>query len=382
MGSTPMPGPKSAHRADCMLPSPEDLASPDVAPAPLAGESRGRVWLRVGAAVAGVALFGWTMRDLDASRLRDLLTAVGVAGLLVLVPQALGSLLHAAAWRELLAALGTRVPLFALTRVFLGSEGARMAMPAGAAVGESVAAWQVKTRFGVTWTRALASLAAKKAWVLCTHALSLVILFAVGRHALDRLAQNLPAGEWLRAVLWGMTLALAISGGLTLALLGSRRAARAIAGAVSRLPFTRAQAWGAARANDPEAKAAAVIPLRAHVSSGALLFGQWLTEFAETWLLLRVLGVQVTLTEALAIELGGSLVRAAAFVVPGGLGVTDASYVGMLSALGVPAATEVGAGFVLLKRAKEIFFIAIGLGALARTPALPALLHPVTGERS
>jgi uncharacterized membrane protein YbhN (UPF0104 family) len=364
-----------------MSPSPQTLAATEAAAPPPAEQGRRRTWLRAGAAVAGVALFVWTMRDLDGARLHVLLRAVGLAGLLLLLPQALGSLLHAAAWRQLLAALGSRVPLFALTRVFLGSEGARMAMPAGAAVGESVAAWQVKARFGVSWTRGLASLAAKKAWVLCTHALCLVLLFVLGGAALDRLAQNLPAGGWLRAILWGMTVALAVSGGLTLALLGSRRAAVAIANLAARLPFERARHWAATRARDPEAKAAATIPPLAHASSALLLFGQWLTEFAETWLLLHLLGVPVTVTEALAIELGGSLVRAAAFVVPGGLGVTDASYVGMLGALGIPGATEVGAAFVLLKRAKEVVFIAVGLGALARTPTFPVILPTPAGER-
>ncbi|HTJ80423.1 MAG TPA: lysylphosphatidylglycerol synthase transmembrane domain-containing protein [Polyangiaceae bacterium] len=352
----------------------EDPSTANGTTSPAPQPSRIGLVARMLAAVVGLGFFAWTMRDLDGSRLHELLVSVGPIVVLIVLPQAIGTLLHAAAWRELLAALGTRVPLFALTRVFLGSEGARMAMPAGAAVGESVAAFEVKSRFDSGWPKALASLAAKKAWVLCTHAICLVALFVVGGAALERLGANLPAGHWLLIVLWGMTISLVLAGGLTLTLLASRRAARTTVRIASRVPIAALRNWAAERAHHPELAAAAAIAPVAHLKSGALLLAQWVTEFAETWLILRLLGTNVTFTEALAIELGSSLVRALAFVVPGGLGVTDASYVGMLAALGVPNATEVGAGFVLLKRAKEIFFIAVGLGALARRPALPTML--------
>jgi len=330
--------------------------------------------LRGLAAVVGLGFFAWTMRDLDLGELRTLLGSVGPIVLLILVPQALGTVFHSAAWKQLLAARGTRVPLFALTRVFLGSEGARMALPAGAAFGESVAAVELRSRFGATWSTALASVAAKKAWVLCTHAICLVALFAVGQHAISELASNLPAGNWLVVVLWGMTLALVLAGGLTLVLLASRRAARVAVRLAARAPLAAVRSWAAARSDASQLDAAASIAPLAHAKAAAWLLGQWVTEFGETWLILHLLGTNVTFTEALAIELGSSLVRALAFFVPGGLGVTDASYVGMLAALGVSNAKEVGACFVLLKRAKEFFFIAVGLGALARRPSLHSML--------
>ncbi|WP_437961386.1 hypothetical protein WME76_18240 [Sorangium sp. So ce119] len=56
-----------------------------------------------------------------------------------------------------------------------------------------------------------------------------------------------------------------------------------------------------------------------------------------------------------------AMLRAAAFMVPSGLGVQDAGYVALLGALGVPGAVTVGAAFVLIKRAKEIVWIALGL---------------------
>ena len=59
-------------------------------------------------------------------------------------------------------------------------------------------------------------------------------------------------------------------------------------------------------------------------------------------------------------EAGLSLLRNLAFFAPGGLGVLDLGYMAYLGALGYPGAATVGAAFVLLKRAKDLFWIAIG----------------------
>jgi len=55
-----------------------------------------------------------------------------------------------------------------------------------------------------------------------------------------------------------------------------------------------------------------------------------------------------------------TLLRSIAFMVPAGLGVQDAGYVAFLAAFGVPEAATVGVAFVLIKRAKELFWIAMG----------------------
>jgi uncharacterized membrane protein YbhN (UPF0104 family) len=48
------------------------------------------------------------------------------------------------------------------------------------------------------------------------------------------------------------------------------------------------------------------------------------------------------------------------FFVPAGLGVQDLGYVAFLHASGVPEAAALGAAFVVLKRAKELAWVAAG----------------------
>jgi uncharacterized membrane protein YbhN (UPF0104 family) len=86
----------------------------------------------------------------------------------------------------------------------------------------------------------------------------------------------------------------------------------------------------------------------------------WFARSLETWLFLRLVGVDVPVTAAMVIETALILVRAMAVPVPAGLGVQDAGYVLCLRALAVPDATTVGAAFVLLKRGKDLFWILLG----------------------
>ena len=327
-------------------------------------DTRGSI-LRLVGLLLGLALFGYTLRDLDAGRLVDLLRDLGWLCLLILVPQAVGMAFHTAAWKELLAALRIRAPFFALTEIFTSSEAVRMALPAGPAIAESVAAFSLKSRFEATWARALASLAAKKAWVLCTHAVCLVLLLAIAQPELAKLAATIPGGWALGWFTIGMATMLAVTGTLTLALLASRRAGRAATLALSKLPITKVKRWADAQAAAPEAQAAATIPTKSHVLAGLYMLGQWLSELFETWLVLRLLGVELTLPQVFVVELGGSLVRSLAFIVPGGLGVQDASYVALLTGLGIPGAEAAAPAFVLLKRAKDILFVVVGLGLFA-----------------
>lgn len=332
-------------------------------PAPVKPHGRRAVAWRVAGIAAGIALLVWAMRDVDPASLGASLVAVGPAVPLVLVPYGIGLVLHAEAWQILLAVRGTRVPLPSLVRAFMAAEAARMTLPAGEAVGESLATWSLATRFGVSWGRAIAAVAAKKAWVFATNGLWLLVALTAGRDALGRLAASLgPSGVWLPRATWLMAAILVAAGASMLALLQSPRA-RAIAASLSKRLPERFRVPPATAAQQAEP---ATTSLRAHAAAAFLLFAQWATEVFEAWLILDLLGVHLGAGEVIVLELGGALIRSLAFFVPGGVGVQDASYIAVLAALGVPSATTAGAAFLVIKRSKEIVYVALGLLALPR----------------
>lgn len=95
----------------------------------------------------------------------------------------------------------------------------------------------------------------------------------------------------------------------------------------------------------------------------------WAVVAAEFWVVARVLGVPLTAREALALEALMNSVTMATFFIPGNVGSQEAGllYLAGLYGLGTPF----GAVMVVLRRAREVLWIGMGLGSLA-----------VLGERS
>ena len=84
----------------------------------------------------------------------------------------------------------------------------------------------------------------------------------------------------------------------------------------------------------------------------------------------KLLGIDLSFAAVLAFEPVVSFARSAAFFIPAGLGVQDAGYMALLRAAGIPDAINRAAAFVLLKRFKELFWIAVGwMLLLANAPA-------------
>ena len=80
----------------------------------------------------------------------------------------------------------------------------------------------------------------------------------------------------------------------------------------------------------------------------------WLCEALETWLMLGLLGAALHFPTVLGVDMAVSLARQTLFLLPAGIGVQEAGYMGALGAIGVPDALTVGAAFIVLKRAKEV----------------------------
>ncbi|WP_437283056.1 lysylphosphatidylglycerol synthase domain-containing protein [Sorangium sp. So ce375] len=324
-------------------------------------------WL--GVAVAAAALWS-TLRGADLPSVAALITSVGAPMMaLALVPNLVARLLQAEASRRVFdtctPASGRRAPFSRYLALTLSTEAITMSVPAGAALSESVTFYLLRRWCGVPGPRGVAGIAARRALIVLANAAYVAIALALGFGHLERASRPLigaPGLPWL-VVLSGLGLlaaALALAG----ALLSGTVASRVFA-LLERLPGRRVRAYIEARAaafSATDKHAAALGERRGALAAAALLLlAMWLVEGAETYFFLRLLGVDVSLAEVLSFEVVLALLRAAAFMVPAGLGVQDAGYVAFLTALGVPGAVTVGAAFVLVKRAKEIVWIALGL---------------------
>jgi putative membrane protein len=100
---------------------------------------------------------------------------------------------------------------------------------------------------------------------------------------------------------------------------------------------------------------------RAVAAAWAWHLASWLVGVGEVWLALRCLGHPVALADAVLLESLGQAVRAAAFAVPGALGIQEGGFLALGSALGIPPTTALALS--LVKRVREIVLGAPGLAA-------------------
>lgn len=331
-------------------------------------------------AAVAIAAVAYSLRDADLGATLDAVRGLGARAPLVAVPYLVGTVLHALAWRGLLPR-AQRPPLGSLLGIMLSTEAMRMTLPAGPAIAESSSVLLLRNRHGVAASVGVASIAAKKALVTFTHGLSVVVALALGWSMLRGASYRSWNGPWLIVFLIGSALALfAVSIGMALALLSKRTLARG-ARALAVLPIARLRRWlDAKRAAIEAADRELATPFerrRDLVLPGVLLLGQWLTEAIETAVILALLGVDLSFVASMSTELTAVLLRSFAFVLPAGVGVQDAGYVAMFDALSGTRLATLGAAFVLVKRGKEIFWIALGYALLPLYRAADAKRTPV-----
>jgi putative membrane protein len=96
----------------------------------------------------------------------------------------------------------------------------------------------------------------------------------------------------------------------------------------------------------------------------------WVLGTAETWAVLRTLGLDAGLPAALVIESLGMAARSAGFAIPGALVVQETGFVLAAAAVGLPESA--GLSLSLVKRVREVMVGLIGLALWRRTRQIEA----------
>ncbi len=86
----------------------------------------------------------------------------------------------------------------------------------------------------------------------------------------------------------------------------------------------------------------------------------WIFIGLESFVILSLLNVHVSLWQAFSLEAVASLVRIGFFFIPSGLGASEIAYTSLISAFGVPDSITVAATYILLKRSRELLWILVG----------------------
>ena len=303
---------------------------------------------------------GFIVADNDPAAIAGSITRMGGRlGLLIAFPAVLVAWFDALGWRY--AFNRDQVPLGRLLWIRLAGEAFNLTTPTAALGGEAVKTWLLRDRVSVS--EALSSVIVAKTTITIAQGLLLLVGVVLAWTTLAPDSRLLIAMQWLLALellalaifVLAQTRGLAAFGGRVLARLGARRferhaglghVDRALAGFYLRQPG------------------------RLGLSIG-FHFAAWLLGAVETWMILWFLGSPVSLVTATVIEAFGTGIRFATFLIPGSLGALEGGYAATFSALGLGG--TLGVTFSLVRRVREIVWIALGLVAFAvlRLPRPP-----------
>lgn len=324
--------------------------------------------------LGGAALFAALLLSLDLDAALALLWQagpLGIAGLCLVffVLFAFDALMWLALVPELPRTFGWYRRLL---RVRLVGEAFNLVVPAGGFGGEPLKAVLLKSHYGVGYRESSAGLVLARIQSLIGQ-----FLFVAAAVVVMAVATDLPAlyqtSAWVGlAVLAGMTAGFIVTPKLRLSSrlgrrFGDKRWAQAAARSLAAIEAVEDKVNVFARAHRAR-----------YVASITLATLRWTLGTAEMWLAMHLLGHPVTLAEALVLEGLLQLARSVSFFIPANLGTQDGAVA--LAAAAMTGVAAAGLGAALLRRVREVIFIALGfaiggwysLRTLRRAAADPA----------
>ncbi|MBS2020627.1 MAG: flippase-like domain-containing protein [Deltaproteobacteria bacterium] len=333
----------------------------------------GRRWVDVARWVGFALCAGLFVRTLAQADLASAWTriqAIGPVVLVCLLPFPVALFMDAWAWHGLLRAIGRKTRLGLLFRLRFAIEAVTNSAPVGPLWADALAPILLTRHTDVPAADAFATIVAKRWVVVRMHATYVALTGAFGATAILRASQVLLHNDSLLVGVFTAALFLAVlaivfqllvsKGGL-----GGRISARLA-------KWKRISSWVESRRHHFSRADTQLAKLSAdhwvNATASWRMLGLWFFEGLETWVILKLLGVQLTVVEVLSFDAALSVVRSIAmFGAPSGIGVQDVGYLAVLRAYGVADADTVGPAFVVLKRIKEALWMAVGFVILARS---------------
>jgi uncharacterized membrane protein YbhN (UPF0104 family) len=286
------------------------------------------------------------------------LRQLGSAAPLVLIPYACSLCCDTLGWKTSFEH-PRRLPFTQLLRLRVATEALSNSLPGGMAVGETLKTVLLTRSFGIALSDAAANVIVSKFALALAHVVFLFCGLWLGASLLAQPGHPGLLDVYLAVVFGFFTLLvvgvkLAQSSSLSRVLESLLRVLPARAGEL--LSRLHAPAVGL----DTSLAVIGRLPRAQLAASVSYFFLGWLVMGCENWLILSLLSPHATFSTALSMEAVVSIVRMAFFFVPAGFGAQDVSYYALLNLSGIPDAHAVATAFMLLKRAKEACWIALG----------------------
>lgn len=312
-----------------------------------------------------IAILWHYFAGLRISLVADRLRGIGPFAFLILLPFGLVFLAESYAWRFTMRA--ARLP--GIARIFLvrvATDALLYSIPGGVAIAEPLRPVLLRRECGVDLTEGIGSCIITKINIALAQAVYILIGFSLVVIFYPGLASQFGPGDGIRGFILAAVAFLLVVALLTLPFSGRRieRAFRLLA----RIPFRPLRTLLAH--GEPY-----ILKLDEHVGgfvrdhawkfclSLGSSFLAWMFVALETFIILKLLGVEPTVTQAVALESTASLFRIAFFFLPGGIGASEVGFVALLVAFGFPDPVTLSAAYIAVKRLKEAVWILAGYAA-------------------
>ena len=328
--------------------------------------------VRVTLSIAGLSIAGFLLYNLLSSfdwpaiaRILVLLTPWQMA--LLLVPFTMGVIADCIAWRHLLPPEFQKVSFWKIFKARTGPEAVVMTIPMGPFISEPLKAWILFKIIKLKTSIGMASVILRSCFLVLSQCTVVIVVVVFNFGWLERLSPLIINREGLGYTLFLSAAILFIIYGAFLLVASRSYFIKKLHDKLEYAPFALLRRlWKSTETyilemNDQfatfggERKKSVVVAYSLYIVA-------WIFQGAETYVMLKILGSDITFFQAFSIEAACGFLRSVAFIVPSGLGVVDAGYFLMLNAADV--SHPISAAFIILKRLREVLWICLGYAIL------------------
>jgi len=317
----------------------------------------------------GLALIAYLFSKVDLAGSMKLISSIGISSLLILLPYLALHLLETAAWQRLIPKESGAAPFFALFKIQLVTETVSMTLPAGVAVGEPLRPWLCRRFLGIPLPDGFASVAVRKLLLGATQGFYTILGAVAGFGMLQTVSPQVVGFDGLGVIMILAGIVLMFVFILMLALMTNGKTALKLHHFLMKIPFEKVREW---LLRMEEGFAETDRKLQRVMSGGVvsllpviiIYLAAWMMLALESYLILNLLGLEVTFSQVLAFDTALTMLRVIFFFIPSGLGIQDLGYLAFFHALGMPDYLAYGGAFVMLRRLKEVIWYSVGYGVM------------------
>jgi len=318
--------------------------------------------------VFGIVLVVLQFRQIDFHSVIGRISSIGFPSVVILLPFLALHLLETFAWIRVFPPSITAISFSKLLKIQFIAETISMTLPAGVAVGEPLRPFLCHRFLAIPLPAGVASVAVRKLMLGVAQGIYTIIGAIAGFSILQTVPISIFHVGVLGYIMVGAGIIIFLVFFVLLLLLLNGNAAKGVHRLLMLVPFKKVKTWlfdreGGFLETDAELKSFDTSFAVRLLFVLFLYILAWFMLAIESYIILRLLGVELSFLQVLAMDTAITMLRVLFFFIPSGLGVQELGYRLFFQAIGMNDVADYGA-FVLLRRFKELLWYSFGYGVM------------------